>query len=137
MTFLMLQTFSLHCKPCPITADVAILVLYVFSSHCTTFSSYCRCDCQDTAQLLSSYCRCDNSFTAGFLLTPNTLSYYCRCNRSDAVHFLLTLHNTLLVLQMRHSWCCILLCSYCRCETPDTADFLLQPQALSSYCRCR
>ena len=33
LTFLIMQTFSSHHTPCPPTADVTLLILYIFSSH--------------------------------------------------------------------------------------------------------
>ena len=33
LTFLIMQAFSSHHTPCPLTADVTLLTLYIFSSH--------------------------------------------------------------------------------------------------------
>ena len=103
-------TTSLH------TADATILVLYSFSPRIA-----------DVTVLLLQ------AFSSHHTPCPPTADVTLL---TDAVHSLLTLHNTLLVLQIRPSWCCILLSSYCRCDIPDTADFLLTPQTLSCYCRC-
>ena len=63
---------------CPLTVDVALLILYTFSSNCTNFSSHCTTSL-GTAHFLSAYCRCGIPHTADFLLTPHALSFYCRC----------------------------------------------------------
>ena len=73
VTFLILLTFSSNQSPSLPTAYVAVLTLYILSSHCTKFSPYCRCDPAGTTQFLYSYCRCDISDTASFLLTPDTI----------------------------------------------------------------
>ena len=71
--FLILPTFSSNQTPCPPTAYVAVLTLYILSSYRTKFSSYCRCDPAGTTHFLYSYRRCDISDTVGFLFTPDTI----------------------------------------------------------------
>ena len=102
-TFLIMQRFSSHHTSCFPTAGAALLILYTFSSQCTTSSSYCRHDNPGTAHFLSSYCRYDIPDAADFLLTPQTLSYYCRLSNPCTVCFLLTLYNLLFILQMQLS----------------------------------
>ena len=106
--FLILQTFSNNNTPCFPAANVALLIQYTFSSHCTTLTSYYRCHPPGTAHFLFAYCRCDIPDTADFLLQQHTLLSCCKCSPSDTVHFLLTLHNLNLVLQKRPSWYCTL-----------------------------
>ena len=87
--FLILQTFFSHHTPHRPAANVAILVLYIFSSHCTAFFLYCRGDSPCTAHFLSTYCKYDIPDTANFLHKLHPMSSYCRCIPSDTVQFLL------------------------------------------------
>ena len=60
VTFPILQTFcSHHALSSPI-ADVALLMLHILSSHCTTFWLYCRCNPPGTAHF--SPCTADVTF---------------------------------------------------------------------------
>ena len=68
------------------------LILCTVSSHCTTFSLFCRCDPSHSAHFLYSHCRCEIPDNVDFLLQPHTLSSYSRCSFSDTVYFLLTLY---------------------------------------------
>ena len=96
----------------PRTADVTFLILQTFSSHHRpypiTFTSYYRCNPDGTAHFLFCHHYYDFTDTADFLLTSHTLSYYCRYSNSCPVHSLFTLHNLLLILQMQASWYCTL-----------------------------
>ena len=120
-----MQTFSSHHTPCFPTADVTLLILYTGSSHCTTFSVFCRCDPSGSAHFFYSHCRCEIPDNVDFLLQPHTLSSYSRCSFSDTVYLLLTLYCTTFSSDCKDF-------SWYQCHIPHTAGFLLSPHTLSS-----
>ena len=135
-----MQTFYSHYTPCFPTADVTLLILYTVSSHCTTFSLFCRCDPSGSAHFLYLHCRCEIPDNEDFLLQPHTLSSYSRCSFSDIKYTdtffrhcteQLSLHTAQISPGTAH-----FLCVYCRCHTPHTTDFLLSPHTPSFYYRC-
>ena len=141
VTYLIMQIFSSHHAPCPPTANVALLILYTLSSHCTTFFSYCRYDTPGTAHSLSLHCRCDIPDTTDFFLTPHTLCSYCKYDL--LILQSLSPHSTKLSSCCRCDLPCAthFLYLYCRCGTPDTADFVLTPHTCLPtphlpFCHC-
>ena len=75
--------------PCPLTADVALLILYTFSSNSAQPSLHTAQLSLGTAHFLSAYGRCNIRHTADFLFTTRTLSFYYRCSLFSFPVFLL------------------------------------------------
>ena len=108
MTFLMLQTFSLHHTPCPPTAYVSVLMLCTFSSHCTALCLYYRCDSPGDAFFFA------RTADVKFLILQTFSSNYRPCPPTADVALLM-----LYTLSSSHFTTFSL---YNRCDTPHTAQ---------------
>ena len=109
--FQIMWTFSSNHTHCPLTVDVALLILYTFSQTGQTSVHTAQLSL-GTAHFLSAYCRCGIPHTADFLLTPHTLFFFYRCFLFSFPVFL---------LQMFPSYASCTLSSCCKIS-PRTAD---------------
>ena len=138
--FQIMWTFSSNHTHCPLTVDVALLILYTFPSNCTTFCShrttfswYCTLSLCVLQMWHSSYCRF-SPHTTHIVFLQQMFPIFFHCLSTTDVQFL---HCTL-------SSCCRcdppgtghILYWYYRCDIPHNEDFLFTPHTLSSYYRC-
>ena len=132
MTFLILQTFSSHHTHCLLNADVALLMLYTLSSHCTAFCLQMR-----PFHILHTFSHCTADVT--FLIMQTFFSCHTLVASTDDIVFLivyiLSTHGTAFSLCCRFDppGTAHFPFSYCQHDIPDTADFHLTPQTLSYY----